>query len=108
MNRSEWIAQARLSFRPGDREPCEVCGKFRQVAEAHHIVPLGQQFDAGRSEPDHSHAWLCPTHHAVVHVALDTVDIQLLGRRFAGVMDDLSEDELRKVLALLNRARDAI
>lgn len=64
-----WIATARLKFSPPDRrQPCVICGKYEGLTEAHHVVPLGVQFDAGAIEPIQDFDWLCPTHHAAQHV----------------------------------------
>lgn len=78
MRMAEWVRLIRAEFKPGEPQPCEVCGGYKCVAEAHHIYPLAWQFaDRVRHEerqlmviPDQSFAWLCPTHHALVHYEL--------------------------------------
>jgi hypothetical protein len=40
------------------------------LAHAHHLFPLAMQFDCGVERPVHEHSWLCPTHHAAIHVKL--------------------------------------
>lgn len=69
-DKAVWIADGRSKFRPGSRQPCAVCGKYIGLTEAHHIVPLGVQFDAGAVEPIQALDWLCPTHHAAEHFHL--------------------------------------
>jgi hypothetical protein len=71
--KSQWIAAARRTFSPGTRKPCEVCGKYETVTQAHHIIPLVVQFYAGYEFPDETFCWLCPTHHALVHAYIDAV-----------------------------------
>jgi hypothetical protein len=68
--KASWIASARLKFSPGDRQPCKVCGKYRSLTEAHHVVPLAVQFEAGAIDPLQEFIWLCPTHHAAQHVLI--------------------------------------
>jgi hypothetical protein len=100
-----WIAAARLSFDPGRREACFVCGKFRSVAQAHHVVPLAEQYDRGINDPDQEHAWLCPSHHAILHLWIDDNISHIgRGRRAAPTMDDLSNDEIDRMLDLVKRA----
>ena len=65
--KQEWLYQARLWFKPGEKKPCAICGKYESVCEAHHIVPLSLQFDHGFDIPNNNHIWLCPTHHAIAH-----------------------------------------
>lgn len=65
-----WIASARLGFSPGLRQSCAVCGKYKSLTEAHHVVPLGLQFEAGATDPIQEYRWLCPTHHAAEHVII--------------------------------------
>jgi hypothetical protein len=71
--KNAWIAAARLKFSPGERRPCKICGKYRSLTQAHHIVPLAIQFEAGATEPIDVHVWLCPTHHAAEHVSIDAI-----------------------------------
>jgi hypothetical protein len=102
--KTAWIAAARLSFDPGPRQPCDICVKYKRVAQAHHVIPLNWQFDRGMTNPDHTHVWLCPTHHAIMHLMIDTDDTQLLGRRAAQIIDELSPDEYTKFVNLLCRS----
>jgi hypothetical protein len=103
-HKNAWIAAARLSFDPGPRQPCYICAKFKRVAQAHHVTPLNWQFDRGMKNPDHTYVWLCPTHHAIMHLMIDTDDTQLLGRRAAQIIDELSSDEYTKFMDLLGRS----
>lgn len=64
-----WIDDAR-TFDFGDPEPCTVCLVGFEICHAHHVIPLGSQFDRGFVEPNHEIEWLCPNHHAIVHALL--------------------------------------
>lgn len=70
IEKDAWISSARKLFKPGTQQPCSICAGYAAVTHAHHITPLSRQFDAGYSEPDHTYVWLCPTHHAGVHLFL--------------------------------------
>ncbi len=74
-----WIADARFSFSPGKRQPCLICGKWEGIAQAHHLFPLAQQYDDGIGEPDQSFAWLCPNHHAAVHLLMSQIGGKRVG-----------------------------
>jgi hypothetical protein len=82
--KSAWIATARLRFDPGSRRACEICGKYSGVSEAHHVVPLAVQFDAGAVDPIHEHQWLCPTHHAILHLFIASL-LKNTGKDVAGI-----------------------
>jgi len=103
-----WIASARLAFEPSDRRPCEVCGKYRSLSQAHHIIPLAVQFDSGIKEPLSDHTWLCPTHHTAIHLLIDHVVDRPDRARPATIkiIDDLEIEEVRAVLALLDRFKE--
>lgn len=100
-----WIAAARKAFSPGPRADCVVCGKYRYLTHAHHLYPLGQQYEDGVMGVDQSHVWLCPNHHAVVHLLINRHELesQALGRRAAPAVLDLEPDELRAVMAILGQ-----
>lgn len=104
--RADWIGDARAAFSPGERQPCEVCGKYRSLAHAHHIVPLACQTEA---QPSHEHVWLCPTHHAAVHLlisqALSSRD--RAGRWQIEMTCEMEAAEFGKVFAIFQRFRDA-
>ncbi len=59
----------RGSFKPSNRQNCLVCGKYIEITAAHHIIPLKNQKDFDTI--DHDYVWLCPTHHKLVHLAID-------------------------------------
>jgi hypothetical protein len=67
-----WVAEARKSFRPGERLWCGICDGYEDIAHAHHVLPLSRQFDLGVAVPDQDFVWLCPNHHIAVHVYLAT------------------------------------
>lgn len=94
-----WIAYARSDFEPSQRSNCEVCGKFRRVAQAHHVIPLAFQFDRGGSPPDHEHVWLCPTHHAILHLLIAADDPSRVAQAC-----DLADSELKVMQKLLRMA----
>jgi hypothetical protein len=82
--KTAWVARARLAFYPGDRAPCAVCKKYEGLVEAHHVVPLALQFDAGAPMPIHEYDWLCPTHHAAQHIFIAAL-LANEGVRIAGL-----------------------
>lgn len=111
IEKTAWIAAARLTFAPGEREPCHVCGKFKSIAQAHHVVPLAAQFDRGFPVPDHEHVWLCPNHHTIIHIFIGPENPSYAGaaprkrsQTTSALHLDLSEDEFEKMLALRRRA----
>ena len=65
-------------------ESCYVCGGFKSVAQAHHVIPLNEQFDRGFETPNHDHERLCPTQHVVLHLWIDDDISDHEGRRRAG------------------------
>lgn len=71
LSRELWFELARATFAPGKREPCAACGKYVSIAHAHHVIPLAKQWAERRLVVDHSHVWLCPNHHAVVHALIE-------------------------------------
>ena len=68
--KKEWMAAARTSFCQSTRQPCAICGMYSGLTHAHHLAPLAHQFDLGVRVAVHEVEWLCPTHHALVHVFL--------------------------------------
>lgn len=105
--KNEWVAEARLGFNPGRRTDCHVCGKWRDIAHAHHVVPLAAQYDRGFGVPDHQHVWLCPNHHAVLHLMIPPdreTDPMKIGRRTAGPILEMSHEELERMLELLKQS----
>lgn len=73
--KNDWIRNARALFDPSERAPCHICGQFQATAEAHHVIPLADQYDRGFKKADHEHVWLCPNHHKVIHRFLSAPDI---------------------------------
>lgn len=99
--RKTWIAAARIAFDPGNRKHCFICGRFRSVTEAHHVVPLGKQFDLGFEVADDEHEWLCPSHHAVLHLWIDR---DLPNGRSWEAHSELDEREAAALLDLVKRS----
>lgn len=112
--RDIWIAAARLYFVASERTECFVCGKFKSISQAHHVIPLAEQYDRGFSVPDNEHVWLCPNHHAIIHAFIPSDKHSLKvparrnrGKRHSAIHPDLSDGEFEKVLLLIRRsARD--
>lgn len=103
--KSAWIGAARLAFQPGPRKACFVCCGFRPITQAHHVVPLNEQFDLGFGAPDHEHEWLCPNHHVIVHLWIDrSSSHQQLGRRAAPSLADTPLEHFDKLMGLVGRA----
>lgn len=92
VGKNEWVAEARRAFIPGARLACMVCGKFKALTQAHHITPLAAQYENGFTTPCHKYVWLCPTHHAAVHLVLS----QYLAKRVE------STENLIEMLSELN------
>jgi len=100
--KDQWIEAARRNFRPSRRDVCFICQRFEAVTEAHHVVRLADQYDRGFEDPDHEHVWLCPTHHALLHLLLAERDDEAAhGRIAASVIMELNDEEYHKVLKLL-------
>jgi hypothetical protein len=101
--KDDWIAAARKEFSPGPREPCYVCKKFVSVTQAHHTVPLSEQYDQCFERPDHRHIWLCPTHHIIAHILIGPYpDHVTRGRAAARVIVDFDDnDEYQAMLRVL-------
>jgi hypothetical protein len=100
-----WIASARLLFEPRSREACFVCRKFKSIAQAHHVVPLGEQFDREFETASHEHEFLCPNHHVMLHLWIDDdISHQRRGRRAAPTIEDVSNEELNRLIDLAGRA----
>jgi len=109
VSRDAWVAIARADFKPSDRSGCAICGKFRSVAQAHHLTPLSKQFRGPATVADHAHAWLCPTHHVMVHVLIGQMGStgDRASQACIGVINDLSEEggeHLTTALELAGRA----
>jgi hypothetical protein len=111
IDREAWLMASRRMFDPGPRQDCWVCGKFKSIAQAHHIIPLTTQYDRGYKYPNQEHVWLCPNHHAMAHLFIQDDNRSMLqaalrarGRTMARVFPDLSEDEFEKMLELMRRA----
>lgn len=92
--KSGWIERARAEFAPGSRCACEICGKYSGLTEAHHLVPLTAQFESGAVVPIQEFGWLCPTHHAAVHLSINA----LIGNRAFSLADlGMSPEEADKI-----------
>lgn len=98
-----WMQVARRAFKATERSPCEVCGGYSSVTQAHHVYPLSLQFQDGIEEAIHDHVWLCPTHHAVVHKLIDGLNDNLQPD-LSGVPDK-HVDACDKISALYVEAR---
>lgn len=104
--RADWLKAARAAFRPGERQPCEVCGKYKSLAQAHHVVPLAQQY--GADSLNHEHVWLCPTHHSAIHILISQSTARRLkaGRSQIEMLNELEHAELSRLLEIFERFRN--
>lgn len=84
--RKQWLSHARREFRDAvsTPQPCAVCKRHLEFVHAHHSLPLNVQYDLGLFFADHTHDWLCPTHHRIVHTF---VSIYMLGSREGEILD---------------------
>lgn len=103
-DKDEWVRKARALFDPTDRRPCCICLKHQSITHAHHVVPLARQFDLGYTEPDHVHVWLCPNHHAIVHLFLSPRSSANQADNFGGVLEWFSREELVRLHTLLMKS----
>jgi len=94
--KSQWILMARKATDVSNPSNCEVCGKHKPIAHGHHIEPLHKQFKKSTFNPEI--VWLCPNHHAAVHLFLDR-------KHFFQWPDieDFTEDEQEKILKIAIR-----
>ena len=111
IDREAWIAASRRIYSPGDRQPCYVCGKFRSITQAHHVIPLTAQYDRGFKLPDQESVWLCPNHHTMVHLYIPTGErsmtvpsIRARSETTSALNEDLTEDEFNKMMELMRRS----
>lgn len=111
IDREAWIAASRRIYSPGDRQPCYVCGKFRSITQAHHVIPLTAQYDRGFKLPDQESVWLCPNHHTMVHLCIPTGErsmtvpsIRARSETTSALNEDLTEDEFSKMMELMRRS----
>jgi hypothetical protein len=111
IDREAWIAASRRIYSPGDRQPCYVCGKFRSITQAHHVIPLTAQYDRGFKLPDQESVWLCPNHHTMVHLHIPTGErsmtvpsIRARSETTSALNEDLTEDEFNKMMELMRRS----
>lgn len=104
-HKAEWIDEARRAFQPSKRKPCMICGRYGSLSQAHHIVPLHVQYDQGVRQADHRHVWLCPSHHAAVHlfISFRTGRKEMLGSTRIELIVDLGSEELRRALEIVWR-----
>jgi len=69
--KGEWIKNQRKNFNPSAKKDCDVCGKYKDVSEAHHLAPLYIQYERKITPCLQNHVWLCPTHHKIVHLVIN-------------------------------------
>lgn len=65
--KEEWIARSRAEVATPERQSCAVCGRYRAIAESHHILPLSIQYDLGTVDALQDAIGLCPSHHKALH-----------------------------------------
>jgi len=98
--RAIWLGAARQTFVAREREACCVCGKYRWLTQAHHLVPLTMQYDAGLAVPIQDYAWLCPTHHVAIHLLIANVVAAYERRITPSALQMLGESEPSEIAAL--------
>ena len=108
-DKDTFLAIGRASFVATPRSSCAVCGKHRALAHAHHVVPLAIQWSRGFARPRSDHVWLCPTHHAAVHVLIgQSLSKQVRASKACiAVVGDLADDGLevlRTAMEIAGRA----
>lgn len=105
-DKETFVALGRASFAPSQREVCKVCGRFQSLTHAHHVVPLTVQFDRGFDRPDSQHVWLCPTHHAAVHILIGQAVAKQTkaSKACIAMVCDMHPEEFRKVLEVAEGA----
>lgn len=93
--RGLWCDRARHALKPGEKQPCNICGGHVAVVHAHHLAPIGLQFDAGMTDAIQAFSWLCPSHHSLVHLAIESA---LRGERAEGIEPADKADVLQEAL----------
>ena len=71
--KNKWIQESYNTFTKSEKQPCFICGKYKHFCDAHHLIPLAEQYNLGLKKPNHTHVWLCPTHHAITHYFMKCV-----------------------------------
>jgi len=107
--RTEWLRTARNEFRtivPFKVEPCEVCHKYPEFVHAHHILPLGVQFDLGLKYRVHDFSWLCPIHHRYVHMMISVYITDTRKGDFLGFIPDRAIEEWNAVERVFQKSFD--
>lgn len=106
-DKKSWVRIQRLLFSPSDRSPCFVCGKYKSLTHAHHLIPLAKQACESIQSVDNRHVWLCPTHHSAIHILLGARNVAhkkqtTAVRNVATEMSrDCSPDEWQRLLYVL-------
>ncbi|MGC2775138.1 MAG: hypothetical protein WA418_05795 [Bradyrhizobium sp.] len=111
LEREIWIKVARQYFETCERQHCHICGKFKGITQAHHVIPLSVQYDRGFRSPNQEFVWLCPNHHVMVHLyilgdspSLKTSALRARGKTTSDLNEDLSEDEFNRLLEVMTRS----
>lgn len=111
LDRDAWVVAARQLFAPGEREACHICGKFKGISQAHHVVPLTAQYDRGFEYPDQEFVWLCPNHHAIVHLfipadgrSMALPAMRARGKTTSALHIDVTDNEFDQLMELVRRS----
>lgn len=120
MTRKEIIKRLREITPKSERQDCFVCGRFKCVAQQHHLLPVSEMadfvmkhslFDTQLYIPT---VWLCPNHHAIWHI----ISRQHMDDRTLEAFQSLAEDEIKrydeldrmvdtnKIVEMLERGRE--
>lgn len=106
LDKEDWIAAARARSSHGESEWCEVCKKHTSITQAHHIVPLGEQYDRKFRRPNQRIAWLCPNHHTMIHHFRKQRDFRVAGIWWLKTGHDLTEEQIEIIADLIKRSRE--
>jgi hypothetical protein len=105
LSKTEWIAEARQKATFGEPERCEICQRFSEIAQAHHVIPLGEQYDRGFVRPNQRHVWLCPNHHALIFFCVEDIPRRDRLALLASI-HSLEKDEVERMAKLIQRAHE--
>lgn len=104
--KNDWIRKQRALFDPSPRQPCHICQRFAAISQAHHVIPLAEQYDRGFKKADHEHIWLCPNHHTVIHRFLSSPDIEQTAA--FRLLEGLNRQQVVAVHAVVVRSRKGL
>lgn len=98
--------QYRLLYKPKEKQSCYICGKYKPVCEAHHVLKVSRAIEIinqyeYQGEITIRIVWLCPTHHALYH----KFGSGLRGQKLFEVVDCFSREEYDLLGEIITMAR---